>query len=74
MFRREIDCPDCQYTGASKWTPLGILLWGLSIVLVVLSFIFWPLFLVWPILVVFLLFYPVGQTCPECDERKRGTA
>jgi hypothetical protein len=53
---------------------LGIALWVASILLFVLSFIFWPLFLIWPILVIFLLVYPVGQVCPECDERGRGAA
>jgi hypothetical protein len=52
----------------------GIALWVASLLLFVLSFVFWPLFLVWPFLVIFLLVYPVGQVCPKCNEPGRGNA
>ena len=73
MFRRHIECTDCEYVGVATMSWLGIALWVLSILLVVLSFVFWPLFLIWPILVIILLVYPVGQVCPKCKDRGRGT-
>jgi hypothetical protein len=74
VFRRQIECTGCDYVGVAKMSWLGIALWVLSILLFVLSFAFWPLFLVWPILVIFLLIYPVGQVCPQCYEQGRRAA
>jgi hypothetical protein len=74
VFKREIKCSDCEYVGAERMTLPGIALWVASLLLFVLSFVFWPLFLVWPFLIIFLLVYPVGQVCPKCDEHGRGTA
>jgi hypothetical protein len=74
VFRREIKCSGCEYVGPASMSLPGIALWVASLLLFVLSFVFWPLFLVWPFLVIFLLVYPVGQVCPKCNEPGRGNA
>lgn len=69
LFRKDIDCMSCEYSGPSTWGFLGIVLWVLTIILFLFSWIFWPLFLLWPILLIFLIVYPLGHVCPECGTR-----
>ncbi|MCF8104220.1 MAG: hypothetical protein K9K64_01945 [Desulfohalobiaceae bacterium] len=70
LFRKDIECQDCDYSGESVLGLLGILLWVLAAVLFLLSWIIWPLFLIWPILVVILLVFPLGHVCPECGAKQ----
>ena len=66
MLSKKIKCSGCEYTGEATMNMPGIVLWIIGLVLVVMSFAFWPLFLVWPVLIIFLILYPIGQVCPEC--------
>ena len=66
ILRKDIVCQNCDYTGESILSLLGMILWVLAFVLFLLSWIIWPLFIVWPILVVLLLVFPIGHSCPEC--------
>ncbi len=66
ILRKDILCQNCDYTGESVLSLLGMILWILAFVLFLLSWVIWPLFLIWPILVLILLLSPLGHSCPEC--------
>jgi hypothetical protein len=66
LRRSNINCQACTYEGQSRIGVLGIFLWLLVVLLIFFSFLFWPLFLVWPVVALLLLLLPVGQVCPVC--------
>lgn len=66
LLRKDIDCQVCDYRGQSVFGLLGMLLWVLAFVLFLLSWVIWPLFLLWPFLALLLLLVPIGHKCPQC--------
>ena len=70
LLRKDITCQACDYRGQSIFGLLGMLLWVLAFVLFLLSWVIWPLFLLWPILAILLLLFPIGHKCPQCGTRQ----
>ncbi len=69
ILRGEYRCPECGYTGRGRLGWLGIFLLIVGVVFFLLSWAFWPLFLIWPFIFMAVLFLPLGRSCPVCPPR-----
>jgi len=63
---KQIKCPNCGFEGKAKIKGSGGGKWILWFALLVISFFFWPLFLVVFAMFLWLVFKPAKQICPKC--------
>ncbi|MGC8737803.1 MAG: LITAF-like zinc ribbon domain-containing protein [Candidatus Hydrogenedens sp.] len=63
---KTIKCPNCFYEGKAKVEETGCGLWLLLLVVLIVSFSFPPLFIVIPLMFLWLLLKPAKQICPRC--------
>jgi hypothetical protein len=63
---KKIHCPNCNYEGYARLKGTGCLNWIIFLALFLVSFLFWPLFLVTALLFLYLLMKPSKQICPKC--------
>ena len=66
LWAKQIRCPNCGYEGRAQIKGSGCGLWLLFLALFLVSFLFWPLFIVAGIMFLWLLFKPADQICPKC--------
>lgn len=63
---KRIHCPNCNYEGKARMKGSGCGLGLLWLVLVFVSFAFWPLFIAAGLMLMWLVFKPADQVCPKC--------
>lgn len=66
LFPKKIKCPNCHYEGSAKYKGSGFGLWLAWLVLLLVSFVFWPLILVTALMFLWLAFKPPKIICPKC--------
>ena len=66
LWPKKISCPNCGYEGDAKVegaSGVAVFMW---LLLLIASFVFFPLFLVSIPMLLWLLMKPAKQICPEC--------
>ena len=66
LWAKSVHCPNCHYQGKAKIKGTGCLGWIVFLALLIISFFFWPLFIVTFLLFLWLIFKPANQVCPKC--------
>lgn len=66
LWQKNIECPNCKYTGRAKLVGPGCGAWFAFLIILIISFYFWPLFLVAGLMLLWLIFQPAKQICPKC--------
>jgi hypothetical protein len=66
MFGKDVFCKSCNVARKARLNWLGYLFWVVAIVIFIFSWSFFFLFYLWPVLILLLLFYPIGRSCRQC--------
>jgi len=66
LWAEKIHCPNCHYEGTEKILGAGCAGWILWLGILIVSFFFWPLFIVTGIMFFWLLLKPAKGICPKC--------
>lgn len=66
LKRKFIRCPNCNYEGKAKIVGNSAVSIVIFISILLLSFIFWPLFIVSFIMFIAMVVKPAAQICPKC--------
>lgn len=62
----KIRCPNCNYEGNPRYKGTGCGPWILLLGLFLVSFLFWPLFVVVFVMFIWLFLKPSQRICPKC--------
>ena len=66
LWAKQVRCPNCGYEGKARIKGSGCGLWILFLAVFLLSFLFWPLFLIAGLMFIWVLLKPAKQICPKC--------
>ena len=66
LWAKKIRCPNCGFEGKAQVRGTGCGLWLIFLALVLVAFLFWPLFIVAGIMFLWLVLKPADQICPKC--------
>ena len=66
LWPQQIHCPNCGYEGRAKVKGTGCVAWLVLLGLFIVSFFFWPFFIITGLVFLVILFMPAKQICPVC--------
>lgn len=66
LYAKDIYCSNCKYAGSARVLGTGCGLWLLWLATLGVSVVFPPLLLVSALMLLWLVFKPAKQVCPEC--------
>jgi hypothetical protein len=64
---RKIHCSNCNFEGRAKVKGAGCLAWIVLLATFLISFLYWPLFIITGLLFFYLLLKPSTLICQKCE-------